>query len=86
MAAGLLAAPAMAVNTDPNEVLRPAESLEGNFLAAYVAGSARDTKAATVFFRQAIQEDPRNLELLERPSWPFWPMARCRRPFGRRSV
>ena len=66
MAAGFLAVPAMAVNTDPNEALRPAESLEGNFLSAYVAGAARDTEAATVFFRQAIQEDPRNLELLER--------------------
>ncbi len=66
VAAGLLASPAMAVNTDPDEILRPAESLEGNFLAAYVAGSARDTEAATVFFRQAIQDDPRNQELLER--------------------
>ncbi len=66
VAAGLLASPAMAVNTDPDEILRPAESLEGNYLAAYVAGSARDTEAATVFFRQAIQDDPRNQELLER--------------------
>ena len=53
-------------NTAPNETLRPAQSLEGNFLSAYVAGSARDTEAATVFFREAIQEDPRNQELLER--------------------
>jgi len=65
MAAGLLAAPAVAANTE-NEILRPAQSLEGNFLSAYVAGSARDTEAATVFFREAIQEDPRNQELLER--------------------
>ncbi|WP_246690408.1 tetratricopeptide repeat protein [Microvirga aerophila] len=64
--AGLLAAPALAVNTDPNETLRPAMSLEGNYLAAYVAGSARDTAAATTFFREAIQIDPRNQELLER--------------------
>lgn len=65
--AGLLAAPAVAAaNTEPNEPLRPAMSLEGNFLAAYVAGSARDTAAATTFFREAIQEDPRNQELLER--------------------
>ena len=49
-----------------DEILRPAESLEGNFLSAYVAGSARDTEAATIFFREAIQEDPRNQELLER--------------------
>jgi tetratricopeptide (TPR) repeat protein len=66
LAAGLLAAPAMAANTDPNELLKPAESLEGNFLAAYVAGAARDTDAASLFFRQAIEDDPRNQELLER--------------------
>ncbi|KLK89811.1 hypothetical protein AA309_29260 [Microvirga vignae] len=66
MAAGLLASPALAVNPDPNEVLRPAQSLEGNFLSAYVAGSARDTEAASLYFREAIQEDPSNQELLER--------------------
>ncbi|MBZ6075960.1 tetratricopeptide repeat protein [Microvirga sp. WGZ8] len=65
-AATLLTAPAFAVNTDPNETLKPAQSLEGNFLAAYVAGSAHDTAAATTFFREAIQEDPRNQELVER--------------------
>nr|WP_279306620.1 tetratricopeptide repeat protein [Microvirga solisilvae] len=66
MAAGLVAAPALAANTEPNEVLRPALSLEGNFLSAYVAGSARDTEAAALFFREAIAEDPSNQELLER--------------------
>ena len=65
MTAGLLAVPAVA-NTAEDEMLRPAQSLEGNFLSAYVAGSARDTEAATIFFREAIQEDPRNQELLER--------------------
>lgn len=63
---GFAAAPANAASTDPDETIRPAASLEGNFLAAYIAGSARDTAAATVFFREAIQEDPRNQELLER--------------------
>ncbi|WP_414475006.1 tetratricopeptide repeat protein [Microvirga sp. M2] len=66
VAAGLLASPALAVNTDPNEALTPAQSLEGNFLSAYVAGSARDTEAAALYFREAIQEDPGNQELLER--------------------
>jgi predicted Zn-dependent protease len=66
LAAGLLTAPAVAANTAEDEVLRPAQSLEGNFLSAYVAGSARDTEAATIFFREAIQEDSRNQELLER--------------------
>ncbi len=66
MTAGLLASPALALNPDPNEALRPAQSLEGNFLSAYVAGSARDTHAASLYFREAIQEDPNNQELLER--------------------
>ena len=66
MTAGLLASPVLAANTDPDEALRPAQSLEGNFLSAYVAGSARDTEAASLFFREAIQDDSGNPELLER--------------------
>jgi len=63
--AALTAVPALAAQ-DPTEVIEPAESLEGNFLSAYIAGSARDTAAATTFFREAIKADPRNQELLER--------------------
>ncbi len=63
--AALAAAPAAAAQ-DPTETIEPAESLEGNFLSAYIAGSARDTAAATTFFREAIKADPRNQELLER--------------------
>ncbi|MEN5083599.1 tetratricopeptide repeat protein [Bosea sp. TWI1241] len=44
----------------------PAESLEGNYLAAVVAGSARDLSAASLYLREAIRNDPRNEELLER--------------------
>jgi tetratricopeptide (TPR) repeat protein len=58
-------APAWAAQ-DPTEVIEPAQSLEGNFLAAYIAGAARDTAAATTFFREAVKADPRNQELLER--------------------
>ncbi|CAH1669629.1 tetratricopeptide repeat protein [Chelatococcus asaccharovorans] len=43
-----------------------ADSLEGNYLAAIVAGSARDTGAAAVYFREALRDDPRNPELVER--------------------
>jgi tetratricopeptide (TPR) repeat protein len=45
---------------------RPASSLEGNYLAAYIAGNARDTSAAAMFYREALKEDPRNPELLDR--------------------
>ncbi len=44
----------------------PAESLEGNFLSAYIAGAARDTTAAATFYREAVRADPRNAELVER--------------------
>ncbi|WP_423281176.1 tetratricopeptide repeat protein [Enterovirga sp. CN4-39] len=44
----------------------PASSLEGNYLSAYIAGTARDTAAAAMFYREALKEDPRNPELLER--------------------
>jgi tetratricopeptide (TPR) repeat protein len=38
----------------------------GNYLAALVAGSQRDTRAAAAFFREALRADPRNVVLLER--------------------
>jgi tetratricopeptide (TPR) repeat protein len=44
----------------------PADSLEGNYLAAIVAGAARDAGAAATFLREAIKSDPRNADLLER--------------------
>ena len=44
----------------------PAESLEGNFLSAYIAGAARDTTAAATYYREAVKADPRNAELVER--------------------
>ncbi len=48
------------------DALRPAASLEGNFLSAYIASSARDTAAAAVFYRQLFDADPSNAELVER--------------------
>ena len=50
----------------PVEKFEPAESLEGNYLAAVVAGSARDLGAASIYLREAIRNDPQNSELLER--------------------
>ncbi len=50
-------------------VARPFEvgsSLSGNFLAAIVANSERDTFAASTFFREALRDDPRNRDLAER--------------------
>ncbi|KQP32741.1 hypothetical protein ASF27_17195 [Methylobacterium sp. Leaf102] len=50
----------------PLPEFEPAESLEGNFLAAYIAGASKDTAAAASFYREAVKADPRNAELLER--------------------
>lgn len=50
-------------------VPRPFEvgsSLSGNYLAAIVAGSERDTLAASTFFREALRDDPRNNDLVDR--------------------
>ncbi|MCU4179033.1 tetratricopeptide repeat protein [Bosea sp. BH3] len=46
--------------------LEPADSLEGNYLAAIVAGASRDLGAASVYLREAVREDPGNNDLLER--------------------
>ena len=46
--------------------LEPADSLEGNYLAAIVAGASRDLGAASVYLREAVRDDPQNNELLER--------------------
>ncbi|AZO78726.1 hypothetical protein B5U98_25785 [Bosea sp. Tri-39] len=64
--AGLhVAMPALA-QARPVDKFEPAESLEGNYLAAVVAGSARDLGAASIYLREAIKNDPQNSELLER--------------------
>jgi tetratricopeptide (TPR) repeat protein len=66
----MAAAPALARQASlselPNSVYTPADSLEGNFLAAYIAGASRDTSAAALFYREALRDDPKNPELLER--------------------
>jgi tetratricopeptide (TPR) repeat protein len=45
---------------------QPADSLEGNYLSAYVAGASRDTAAAATYYREALKEDARNADLIER--------------------
>ena len=42
------------------------ETLAGNYLAALIAGSERDTLAASTYFREALRQDTRNSELIER--------------------
>ena len=64
----LLAVPAVAQTRDanPSPKLATAETSAGNFLAALSADASRDSRAAAHFFREALRDDPRNLELQER--------------------
>ncbi|KQP51760.1 hypothetical protein ASG40_05820 [Methylobacterium sp. Leaf399] len=65
----VVGAPALAMQpreSAPISSFEPAESLEGNFLSAYIAGASRDTAAAATFYREALKADPRNSELQER--------------------
>ncbi|MCJ2083639.1 tetratricopeptide repeat protein [Methylobacterium sp. J-090] len=66
LAATLPAQAAQPRESTPLPEFEPAESLEGNFLAAYIAGASKDTAAAASFYREAVKADPRNAELLER--------------------
>ena len=69
-AVALVGSPALARKAPPSAMpsaaYTPAESLEGNYLSAYIAGAARDTAAAAAFYREALKDDPRNPDLLER--------------------
>jgi tetratricopeptide (TPR) repeat protein len=68
----LIASPSVAARSPAGSpaptarAFNPAESLEGNYLAAYIAGASRDTAAAAAFYREALKDDPKNPELLER--------------------
>ena len=50
----------------PTPAFEAADTLEGNYLAAYIAGALRDTSAAATFYRETLKGDPRNPELMER--------------------
>ena len=57
---------AEAREASPAPKLTTAETAAGNFLAALAADASRDSRAAAHFFREALRDDPRNLELQER--------------------
>ncbi|THD47859.1 MAG: tetratricopeptide repeat protein [Bradyrhizobium sp.] len=42
------------------------QTQSGNYLSALVAGDDRDTAAASIFSREALRADPRNIDLIER--------------------
>ena len=58
---------AAASQTDTgSETLEIGDTQIGNYLAALIASSDRDTQAAEVYYREALRADPRNPDLLER--------------------
>ena len=58
---------AAAIHTEPeSENLEIGDSQPGNYLSALIASADRDTPAAEVYYRDALQVDPRNPDLLER--------------------
>ncbi len=77
-------APALAARLPAREIAapqayEPADSLEGNFLAAYIAGASRDTAAAATYYREAVKGIPATPNSSNAPSWPCSPTVPCRR-------
>ena len=66
LAAALLAAAPARADTPDASRFQLGQSLSGNYLAALIASADRDTAAASVYYREALRADPRNLDLIER--------------------
>ena len=49
-----------------SDAIDAGNSFAGNYLSAVVAGASRDTSAAAFFYREALRDDPRSLDLNER--------------------
>jgi hypothetical protein len=80
------AAPNTAARTaPPPAAYEPADSLEGNYLAAYIAGVARDTVAAASYYREALKGTRATPNSWSAPLWRSWPTARCRKRSARPS-
>jgi len=45
------------------KAIQPGQSLAGNYLAARIANTDRDTASAAAFYRQAMEFDSENTEL-----------------------
>ena len=64
---GPLAQPAAARNQPAySDRIDAGDSLAGNYLSAVVAGNARDTSAAAFFYSEALRDDPRSNDLIDR--------------------
>ena len=66
LACAILAGGAARADTSGAGALKVGPSQSGNYLAALIANDDHDTAAASLFFREALRADPRNVELIER--------------------
>ena len=60
---GVASAPAETTNATGLDV---GQTQAGNYLSAVIASSDRDTAGASLYFREALRADPRNVDLIER--------------------
>lgn len=62
-----LSLPAAAKNAPAyTDMIDAGDSLAGNYLSAVVAGNSRDTSAAAFFYSEALRDDPRSNDLVDR--------------------
>lgn len=66
LACAILSAGVARADTADANALKAGPSQSGNYLAALIANDDHDTAAASLFFREALRADPRNVELIER--------------------
>lgn len=57
--------------SEPVTVIQPGQSLAGNYLAARIANTDRDTESAAAFYRQAMELDDENIELKQQAFQTF---------------
>lgn len=57
--------------SEPVTVIQPGQSLAGNYLAARIANTDRDTESAAAFYRQAMELDNENIELKQQAFQTF---------------
>ncbi len=73
-AAGLIVSGATTfalAETKPTNKINPGHSLAGNYLAARIAATDKDTESASVFYRKAMALDRDNIELKQRAFQTF---------------
>ena len=66
IAAGAYIGLALSASAATEDRLEIGNTQSGNYLSALIASADRDSAAASLYFRETLRADPRNLDLLER--------------------